>query len=436
MAYPKDLIKFNLTHMNTFSLSESKLKDAAMSDGWRVWKWKKKFWKLFDKPEASEPSIHKYKNELDKNGLTGLKDLLSKDVESWKSTMVHIAVTGQSGTGKSSFINSIRGLKPGNKGAALVGANETTFTCNRYEHPANKSFVVWDLPGVGTPNFPKEKYLDMVRINRYDFFIIISKDRFTELDLWLAQKIREQKKSCFFVRSNIDVTIENNARDFSKTHNEKDLLEKIRENISNEFQRKGISDQKIFLISNRALNKYDFGNLNNELLSLSDGLQKETLALSLSAVTREVMEEKEKVLTGRMPKIALSIASASTKSEQKELFKKEINFYRKQFNIDEETLSENREILFLTDDHLESFKVVFDEHKQKSRRTMKTPTASMSEMPTLVRIIDSFIWSKENTMLYIFSETALKMNLESLYNTAKTFYDAAKFNYLVKKTST
>lgn len=177
--------------------NESKLKDDTMSDGGRVWKWKKKLWKYFDKPEASEQSIDKYKNELDKNGLTGLKDLLSKDLESWKSTVVHIAVTGASGAGKSSFINSIRGLTPEDPGAAEVGVNETTLKCNRYEHPRNKSFVVSDLPGVGTPNFPKETYLKKICFDQYDFFIIISKDRFTELDLWLAQEIREQKKIVF-----------------------------------------------------------------------------------------------------------------------------------------------------------------------------------------------------------------------------------------------
>lgn len=245
-----------------------------------------------------------------------------------------------------------------------------------------------------------------------------------------------KKKSCFFVRSNIDVAIGNNARDFRKTHNEANLLQTIQNKISKEFQSKGVSDQKIFLISNCEWNKYDFGKLNNELLALSDGLQKESLALSLSAVTREIMEEKEKVLTGRIPKIALSIASASKTSEQKELFKKEINFYRKQFNIDEETLSENREILFLTDDHLEDFQVVFDEHKQKSGMTMKTPTASVSDEPTLLRILDSFTWSKHKTLLYMFSEKALKINLELLHKMAKTFYDAAKFNNLVKKSST
>lgn len=413
-----------------------RLKDNDSIDKWRFWKWKwKKIFNVFDKPETCDPSIHKYKNELEKNGLTGLKALLSKDLGTLTNTEIHIAVIGTSGTGKSSFINSIRGLKPEDPGAATVGVTETTSTCNRYEHPENKSFVVWDLPGVGTSSFPQKNYLQKVGCDQYDFFIIISKDRCTELDLWLAQEIRYRNKSCFFVRSNIDITIKSNAKDYRKTHNEEKLLQSITTKIKEEFQKNGLDDQKVFLISNRALDKYDFGRLNNELLSSSDGLKKDSLALSLSAVTREVIDEKKRVLKRRIDTTALSIATTSTESEQKVLFQQEIHFYRKQFNIDEKTLSENKAILFLTDDNLEDFRVEFDKYQQDRRMTMKTPTASRNEASALQRFADWFTFSKKKSLLYGYSKMALENNLELLYQRSKTLYDTSKVITLVKNVS-
>lgn len=415
----------------------SKLEYDTTSNKWRSTNWKKNCWDIVNKLETTViTGIHKYKKELENNGLAGLKNLLKRELESLTSTEVHIAVIGMSGSGKSSFINSIRGLKPGDTGAAEVGVNETTTTCNPYSHPENNTFIVWDLPGVGTSNFPQEEYLQKVGYDNYDFFIIISRERCTEIDLWLAQEIRKRKKHCFYVRSYIDVTIQNNARDHSKTHNEDILLQSITTKIKEEFQSKDINDLKVFLISNWQLDKYDFGRLNNELLSSSDGLKKDFLALSLSAVTREVMGEKKRVLEGRISTIALSIASTSTKSEQREIFRKEINLYMKQFNIDEKTLSENKEILFLTDDDLEDFRVVFDEHKQESGMTIQTPTTSMNKVSLWIRFIDCLHWSREKTTLYRFSEAALKNNLEMLYQKTKTFYDNAKVNSLIKSVST
>ncbi|WAR22804.1 IIGP5-like protein [Mya arenaria] len=44
---------------------------------------------------------------------------------------------GESGTGKSSFINSIRGLMADDPGAAEVSAVETTMKPKAYDHPDN-----------------------------------------------------------------------------------------------------------------------------------------------------------------------------------------------------------------------------------------------------------------------------------------------------------
>jgi len=67
----------------------------------------------------------------------------------------NVAITGNSGTGKSSLNNALRGLKPRDDGAAAVGVKETTLDPHGYDfEPAGPEMRLWDLPGAGTPKFP------------------------------------------------------------------------------------------------------------------------------------------------------------------------------------------------------------------------------------------------------------------------------------------
>ncbi|KAL1276961.1 hypothetical protein QQF64_023634 [Cirrhinus molitorella] len=117
---------------------------------------------------------------------------------------LNVAVTGKTGSGKSSFVNALRGLNDEDDGAAPTGVTETTMEHTMYEHPEMPNVKIWDLPGIGTPNFKAKKYLKDVKFNTYDFFIILNSERFMEHDIMLAKEIRKQKKSFYFVRSKID----------------------------------------------------------------------------------------------------------------------------------------------------------------------------------------------------------------------------------------
>ena len=105
--------------------------------------------------------------------------------------------------GKSTFMNRMRRLKAKDPGAAKTGSNETTTEPTPYTHPDNNNIILWDLPGVGTPNFPKDKYLENIKFDRYDCFIIHSATRFTENDLYLAQQIMDKGKKFYFVRNKV-----------------------------------------------------------------------------------------------------------------------------------------------------------------------------------------------------------------------------------------
>ena len=46
---------------------------------------------------------------VEQNGLKGISEFLKEKLDTWKKTEVHLGVTGDSGNGKSSFVNAIRG---------------------------------------------------------------------------------------------------------------------------------------------------------------------------------------------------------------------------------------------------------------------------------------------------------------------------------------
>ena len=57
----------------------------------------------FEKVEMKE-----LQREIDVSGVSIIKEILRKILERWQEVKVNIAIAGNSGSGKSSFINAIR----------------------------------------------------------------------------------------------------------------------------------------------------------------------------------------------------------------------------------------------------------------------------------------------------------------------------------------
>ena len=132
----------------------------------------------------------------------------------------------------------------------------------------------------------------------------------------LAQEIRKQGKSFFFIRTKIDVDYLAEKR--KKSFNEGNMLRDIRidclKNLVDEDYNPISDEDNIFLISNHHQKKWDFDRLTQAILDALPRYQRECLTLSLNALTclsREILERKVDVLRGRMWLVAGASAAVA-----------------------------------------------------------------------------------------------------------------------------
>ncbi|XP_060567209.1 interferon-inducible GTPase 1-like [Ruditapes philippinarum] len=180
-----------------------------------------------------------------------------ENLKSLKTSEFNIAITGNSGVGKSSLINSLRGLKANSEEAAAVGVDETTTMPMKYIHPYNENIVLWDLPGMGTQRFPKSTYLKDVGFYKFDFFLIITATRFTENDLWLANEVKRLGKKFYFIRTKMDLDVENDKFDNPEICKAV-TVSKVRTAMATHVANAGFEFIKVFLIDNHFPQAYDF----------------------------------------------------------------------------------------------------------------------------------------------------------------------------------
>uniref|UniRef100_A0A452GLR5 IRG-type G domain-containing protein n=1 Tax=Gopherus agassizii TaxID=38772 RepID=A0A452GLR5_9SAUR len=149
---------------------------------------------------------------------------------------LNIAITGESGSGKSSLINTMRGLRAGDEGAAETGMLDTMTEPMAYPDLVLPGVTLWDLPGVGTSYFPLNTYCKQLNLSRYEFFIIVGSQRFRSEHARLVREIQRMGKRFYFVRSKADMDLDASRRQRPSSYNEERILEQIREDCRRVFR--------------------------------------------------------------------------------------------------------------------------------------------------------------------------------------------------------
>ncbi|XP_072281542.1 interferon-inducible GTPase 5-like [Pyxicephalus adspersus] len=268
-------------------------------------------------------------------------DNIKRSLVNINSIPLNIAVTGESGSGKSTFINVIRGLGDEDEGSAKTGVVQTTMVATPYSHPRHRNVKYWDLPGIGTDSFRPNEYLKLVNLEQFDFFVIVTSERFKDCHIQLAQAINSMGKKFYFVRNKIDADL-NASRTLRKSsYNEDQILKEIRNNCVKRLFESGIMFPRVFLLSCLELEKYDFCLMQKTLENELPSHKKHVFLLSLPNTCFQALENKRIAFRNQIWKHALVSAAKTSLLSPGLLFDADVDFlistmqeYKETFGLD------------------------------------------------------------------------------------------------------
>ena len=163
---------------------------------------------------------------------------------------------------------------------------------------------------MGTPLCPDvEAFCNQFKLEGYDLFLILINHRVTEHDLKLAWKINSIGKNFFFVHTKIDDVVRAAKR--KRSFNEEALLQKTRADCLNNLGDLPSNQQDIFLISSHSPDKWDFSRLTTAILEALQRCQRESLALTLTRFSTNIVKQKVDILKGRTWMVATASAAAA-----------------------------------------------------------------------------------------------------------------------------
>uniref|UniRef100_H3A0Z0 IRG-type G domain-containing protein n=1 Tax=Latimeria chalumnae TaxID=7897 RepID=H3A0Z0_LATCH len=252
----------------------------------------------------TDEEVEKMKAAFELGGWESVASKIQENLDAIENAKLHIAITGESGSGKSTFVNAIRGLDDEDKEAAKTGVTETTMEPTKYPHPKHPNVNLWDLPGIGTPNFKPDEYLQQVNFSQYDFFILIASERFKTNHAKLACEIQKMDKKFYFVRSKVDADIDASRKRRKSTFNEEEILEEIKQNCIDCLQKEGVESPNVFLLSSFDFDKFDFLRLQETLEKELPVHKRQAFLLSLPNISIQILQKKKEVLKSQIWKLA------------------------------------------------------------------------------------------------------------------------------------
>lgn len=181
--------------------------------------------------------------------------------------LIYIAVVGAAGSGKSSLINSIRGLREGDPGAAAVGTSETAKEMGPYKHPdATKHPFVWyEFSGADTPGQPDARYFLDQGLFMFDCIIVVFDQCLTAADIAIVKCCQTLDIPVYIVRSKALERIQNKLDEISRgrlnssnkeTYQEIERMKLMRDTeriVAGSLKAAELDEQRVYLVDSRTV---------------------------------------------------------------------------------------------------------------------------------------------------------------------------------------
>ncbi|CAC5370075.1 unnamed protein product [Mytilus coruscus] len=250
-------------------------------------------------------------NQLGSEGPSRTEASIEERLNRWETEEIQFGIIGRSAMGKSTFINLMLNLSPGDSGYAAVGQGDCTKSIKIYEHPMFSKFKLVDFPGFGTINMTKEQFLVKFNSVNLDYFFVFFDTVFMEEDAWIVTELKKRGIAYSFVRSKIDRVVDE-ARKMGT--NEQQAIGTKRRELEDTMARNIIlRGTKLFLISSFREYFYcgDLIRLLQHITSIIPQGKMEALLFFLPLLTPELILLKCNTLRKRIKFVAFAAGAVS-----------------------------------------------------------------------------------------------------------------------------
>nr|XP_046255919.1 immunity-related GTPase family, q2 [Scatophagus argus] len=218
------------------------------------------------------------KDSIESNKLSDVKDA----VEDLLISRINLAVVGDRGDEKATFINSLRGLGPGDDGAAPSPSSVGPEEVAGYLNPIHPDFRLWDLPPVpSTSPFEPEGYMNRVKFLRYNavFMAFTNTPQPHSVEVYLEARSLQQQTVYFILLALANDT------DESLGEKKKASLEVLTS--------QGVAQPKVYVVRPSALEKLDFPGLLEDMGRDLPEIRAHSLLLALPTLTSALVAQKK-----------------------------------------------------------------------------------------------------------------------------------------------
>ncbi|KAF8153894.1 interferon-inducible GTPase-domain-containing protein [Crassisporium funariophilum] len=177
------------------------------------------------------------------------------------SHALNIAITGESGVGKSALLNALRGMWPEEEGAAAVGVNETTAVVEGYTDARHPHIKWYDVPGANTPTISGWMYFMDQSLYIFDVLVVVFSDRFSQTAGTLLHNAQRCGIPAFLVRTKADNLVRSIKRDrrnqrLDDARARAILRAETQDMVNENLMKLGLPIQRVYLVSEDGLREW------------------------------------------------------------------------------------------------------------------------------------------------------------------------------------